>query len=497
MSLLEDFYKATAKMQGGRATPLSGANKSLQIPGPSRTSPQGYDDEAGTYSSKSKQSGEPNVPGALPALAADTGQITSPYPGDYSSQAPQAIQSMGFPTRSPLDSTMQYVNAANSAGSLVGLGIKGAQEFGASSPELNALGSGLSDVNTAAGYAGTAYNLATGNYTGAAKSLVQPALAYGTQYAAGVGTQAGITAAAQGTGLTAAEYAALGSGTSIAGGTVPVATGAGAVLSGIGSAVSIAMPYYALAKLGGTLGSAFFDNNPQYAQGPDIMAGRNPAAHLAYSLREPLAVEEYYTNLIPDDSSWKGPAKQAIQYSNPLEVGSWISGNAPEKLAGTIDPIGGMAGALAESAGAPEAVQWALDPVGSAMRSSCVLFSFLYPDDRKKRLTALLFCGRFATRSTLIGYYSVSRILVWLMKKSPKFLSFIKTYLVGTLYHYMRYRLGKEKGVRKWQTLLMWTFWAICNLYYLLRLPRYYPPGYEECVRSAESRTPHMEVQHG
>ena len=130
--------------------------------------------------------------------------------------------------------------------------------------------------------------LTAGKYVGTKlKTIAKPVLDKLTGTAAkAAADQAAIT----GAGITAA--ATEGSLSSAAGG-VPTTGGLiSDVAGGIGDVVSVAAPYYALAKAGGMAINAFTDNNPKYKDTPLGLLGeglRNPITGVERSVGDALA----------------------------------------------------------------------------------------------------------------------------------------------------------------------------------------------------------------
>ena len=86
--------------------------------------------------------------------------------------------------------------------------------------------------------------------------------------------------------------------------------------SGVASAVSIAAPYYALAKAGGMAINMITANNPQLKD--------TPLGHLGGSLEEPLAVERYWGGQLAQKGIGSQALHERANLVNPLEVGSFI-----------------------------------------------------------------------------------------------------------------------------------------------------------------------------
>lgn len=112
----------------------------------------------------------------------------------------------------------------------------------------------------------------------------------------------------------AAKYAASEAGkqaiSNFAGETV------GNLIGGASSAVSIAAPYYALAKAGGMVINAVTANNPALRD--------TPLGHLGGSLEEPLAVERYFSGQLAQKGVGSERLHETANLINPLEVGSFI-----------------------------------------------------------------------------------------------------------------------------------------------------------------------------
>jgi hypothetical protein len=160
-----------------------------------------------------------------------------------------------------------------------------------------------------------------------------------TTAATGGKTAAGLSSGASdvlfsegGSGAIEAGTGALATGGEVEAGTGALSTGAstagstgGSVLGGIASGVSYAVPYYALAKLGGALGNKVFEGEKSGFLGNSYGKG------ISESLERPLNVEQYWAQKAGID---KGSGAQvALDLLNPLsaperwisdQVGTWI-----------------------------------------------------------------------------------------------------------------------------------------------------------------------------
>lgn len=140
-----------------------------------------------------------------------------------STGAEETETSLGLPVlkeKSGIESLRNYVSIAKGAGNLVTLAFKGLEKLGISSPEVSALTEGLGQVSKYAGAAGAVYDVATGDYTSAAKTAVVPALEYAGEQLTAYGAEQALLAAgdyALGAGSTAAGTAAVGETASVVG----------------------------------------------------------------------------------------------------------------------------------------------------------------------------------------------------------------------------------------------------------------------------------------
>jgi len=92
----------------------------------------------------------------------------------------------------------------------------------------------------------------------------------------------------------------------------------GSALSSIGSGISTAMPYYALAKAGGYLINSITANNPWMKDTPFGLLGE--------TLEEPLAVEDVLAKKLHQKIGGDEEVYEYfLQTANPLEVGSWMT----------------------------------------------------------------------------------------------------------------------------------------------------------------------------
>ena len=203
MSLLDDYQRMIQGQGRSQAVPiLTGMPRGISpTPAGARTGTglieQTYD--LGAYVG-ARQSGE--------AVASPSGQSsTLDISQSPMSQGPQSLQTMGFQQPTALDSTMQYVKGAGAVGNVVGGGISAAKFYDVSSPELDALGSGIGQGGTYLGYAGLVADAATGRYDRVASKLVTgPGLNALSAYSAQAATTSAIASNA---GMTVAEYSAL------------------------------------------------------------------------------------------------------------------------------------------------------------------------------------------------------------------------------------------------------------------------------------------------
>jgi hypothetical protein len=108
--------------------------------------------------------------------------------------------------------------------------------------------------------------------------------------------------------------------------------GAGESLSSVGSGVIAgvlkAAPYYALAKAGGMAVNAITENNPSLKE--------TPFGQMGGSLKEPLAVEDYFAGELADHGVGNEEVNEyVLTTGNPLEVGSWFT-NTTDKALDTV-----------------------------------------------------------------------------------------------------------------------------------------------------------------
>lgn len=131
-------------------------------------------------------------------------------------------------------------------------------------------------------------------------------------------TDAGIDTSAEILGQAAGEEAASTLGSSL-----------GSIVGGVGTAV----PYYALAKLGGLAINSITDNNPWMKE--------TPLGLLGQTLDEPLAVEQALGKALSDHGVGNEAMWEAMNNANPLEVGGWLT-DTTDKLTSVL--TGGATG---------------------------------------------------------------------------------------------------------------------------------------------------------
>jgi hypothetical protein len=191
------------------------------------------------------------------------------------------------------NNTRSYINIGTTAASTGSTLLKAAGKYLENST-LTSYGNTLGNAAGVAGLALSAYDIASGKansqtYANLGSTAARQAIPYVAKAA------------------TSAGYTALGSG-----------------LSAIGSAVNIAMPYYALAKAGGMVINSITANNPDLKP--------TPFGRLGGSLEEPLAVEQYWAKEAARNGIGTPERNEAVATMNPLEVGGWIQDTTDKAL---------------------------------------------------------------------------------------------------------------------------------------------------------------------
>lgn len=243
---------------------------------------------------------------------------------------------------------------------------------------------------------------------------------------------------------------------------------AGNALSGVGGALSIAAPYYALAKMGGMAINAITDNNPWMKD--------TPLGLLGETLEEPLAVEQALGKAlarhgIGNESMWEG-----FNNANPLEVGGWLT-DTDDKLRGVL--TGGVSGAkefmhglgqefgirkedadvasnvltggmasIGDIGKGSKATRNALANIGtlglySLVKKACIIVTACTSPDSEEVEITREYRDKFLTPEQLRGYYVIAEKIVPMIENSGIIKRFIKKILVDNLIEYGRFALGK------------------------------------------------------
>jgi hypothetical protein len=183
---------------------------------------------------------------------------------------------------------------------------------------LNSLSSTLGKAGTVGSVLLNAYKLASGDVKGGAIGLGQTATTAGIKYA---GTKSG----------TAALTSALGSKV-------------GGTLGSLATGVSVALPWYAAAKLGGVAANAVVNNNPGLED--------KPIGLLAHGLDEPLNVEGGTGNWLADRGVGDYSTNKFISnLANPIG-GAMVAAQAGD-WSGALESVGPHLAVPAIVGGAP------------------------------------------------------------------------------------------------------------------------------------------------
>lgn len=211
---------------------------------------------------------------------------------------------------------------------------------------------------------------------------------------------------------------------------------AGAV-SGIASGVSTAMPYYALAKAGGTAVHMITDNNPQYRDTP---FGR------LQSVEEPLAVEQWWGKEAADHGVGNAEQNEAFVTANPLEVGGWIN-DTTDKVKDVVS--GGVSGMRDFYQASSDDVKNVADVLSGGFTAifGTVVCTQLYKQDKitKEIYKADGKFGKQMDKKEYQWYLSWGIPLAHKMSGS-KFLSSIVAFFMVPVSEYMAGEMGVGKG---------------------------------------------------
>ena len=221
-----------------------------------------------------------------------------------------------------------------------------------------------------------------------------------------------------------------------------VGTSAGAeatpsILGSVAGGVSTAMPYYALAKAGGTAVHMITDNNPQYRDTP---FGR------LQSVEEPLAVEQWWGKEAADHGVGNAEQDEAFVTANPLEVGGWIN-DTTDKAKDVVS--GGVSGMRDFYQASSDDVKTVADIASGGFTAifGTVVCTQLY---KQNKITKEIYKadGKFGKQMDIKEYQwylSWGSPLAHRMSGS-KFLSYIVAFFMVPVSEYMAGEMGVGKG---------------------------------------------------
>jgi|GEM_PF-1207536 len=265
----------------------------------------------------------------------------------------------------------------------------------------------------------------------------------------------------------------------------------GSSLGSIAGGVSTAVPYYALAKIGGLLGNAVVDNNP----GMENTALGNVIRSLK---KDPLAVEDYYVDYLADRGGFgdHDTLKYTLQDANPLEVGSWFTGTADKakntatlglykpftddfkgsaaRMALAPDPLTGYLSTVSSGMGdAGKVVSAILNPIGAIVGGGCIIVTACTGRDSDEVNITRQYRDTFLSPLQLRGYYALAEKVVPCMERHAGIRKSVKKYLVDKLIDYGKYRLElSDKKPDLSSVLVSKTFLALITSIGMM-IPRY------------------------
>jgi hypothetical protein len=141
----------------------------------------------------------------------------------------------------------------------------------------------------------------------------------------------------------------------------------------------------------------------------------------------------------------------------------------PIPVVGSI--IGGIVGDIAGGF---------FEDVGSSiiksLRGSCLIMSFFYGVRSKQVRYARVYCNRFLTIPTLIGYYTIAYRIIMYCQTRPIATALLRKFFVPRLFDYMLYCLGRKKSVSFITDKVAKWFLSLCRFEYK-RANRHYVPG--------------------
>jgi hypothetical protein len=186
---------------------------------------------------------------------------------------------------------------------------------------------------------------------------------------------------------------------------LPASQGVGSLMGSAGSALSIAAPWYAAAKLGGTAIGGIVANNPQVRD--------TPLGLLGDGLEKPVTgVEKSIAERIISDYDKNSPIKVAS------DIG--ISTLHPSSL---IQSAGEWFGGIFKDAG-------------------CIIVTACTSSDSYEVGVARRYRDEFLDKDQLRGYYILAERVVPVMEKNEKAKNLIKKMLVIPLIRYGEYSMG-------------------------------------------------------
>jgi hypothetical protein len=231
-----------------------------------------------------------------------------------------------------------------------------------------------------------------------------------------------------------AEYAADAGASSL------FSEGIGSGLGQIGSTIiSKALPWYAVAKAGGTIINAITDNNPWMKDTPFGVLGE--------SLDEPMAVEDYFAKKLSDKVGGDEETYEYfLQTANPLEVGSWVT-DTREKLLNTA--TGGLYTPVKE--------------LYDEVKDHCIIVTTCTDRYSPEVNITREYRNKFMTAEQIRGYYIIADKVVPVLKRYNLIKKLTKTLLVDNLINYGKFALGKTKKANYIATIISKAFLRLCQ----------------------------------
>jgi hypothetical protein len=213
---------------------------------------------------------------------------------------------------------------------------------------------------------------------------------------------------------------------------------AGSALGSVVGGVATAMPYYALAKAGGTLINAITANNPQFKE--------TPFGKLGESLEEPLAVEAFIAKDLAKYGIGNDKFNEYIlSEANPLEVGGWLT-DTTDKFLNTFTgnlytPLNELKNELGDVGNVAALIM--TGGLSGLVDSICIIVTACTNPYSYEVEVAREYRDKFLTQDQLRGYYMLAEKIVPAIKENAKIKRFVKRHLVDNLIEYGEYALGK------------------------------------------------------